>query len=134
MLVYGTANPEGEEDAFMGVYLKRSDITEFVKNNSLVNLPLKIEHTEQTVGTVISAWQHNNRLDCVIRINDDNIDGVFAKEFVKNGLCPELSLSYSVTMQHSKDGLTGDKKELLELSLVKRGARDGCRIYGYSTR
>ena len=134
MLIYGTANPSGEEESFMGVYLKRSDITEFVNNNSLLNLPLKIEHTDTQVGTVISAWEHNNRLDCVIRIDDDNIDGVFAKEFVRNGLCPELSLSYSVTMQHSKEGLSGEKKELLEISLVKRGARDGCHIHAFSKK
>jgi len=133
MLVYGTCNPEGENDAHTGVYLRKSDISKLVQSGSLLALPVKIEHTGVSVGRVISAWQHADRLDCVFRIDDDSIDSIFAQEFVKNKKCPELSLSYSVTMQHSADGiLSGGGKEMIEVSIVQHGARNNCNIYGFS--
>ena len=132
MLVFGTCSP-GENDEHVGVYLKANEIPGLVQSNALIGKPVKIEHCGQSVGRVVSAWQHGDRLDCVFRLNDDSIDGVFAQEFVKNRRCPELSLSYSVTMQHSKDGtLSGGGKEMIEVSLVRKGARDNCRIYGHS--
>ena len=67
------------------------------------------------------------------RINDDSIESLFAQEFVKSKRCPELSLSYSVTMQHSKEGiLSGGGKEMIEVSIVRNGARENCRIFGHS--
>jgi hypothetical protein len=133
MLVYGTCNPEGESDTHTGVYLRKCDISKLVLSGSLLELPVKIEHTGRSVGKVVSAWQHDDRLDCVFRINDDSIDSIFAQEFVKNKKCPELSLSYNVTMQHSADGiLSGGGKEMIEVSIVRHGARDNCKIYGFS--
>jgi hypothetical protein len=132
MLVYGTCNPAGESDAHTGVYLRKSDISRLVQSGALLELPVKIEHTGIAVGQVVSAWEHADRLDCVFRINDDSIDSIFAQEFVKNKRCPELSLSYNVTMQHSKEGvLSGGSKEMIEVSIVKHGARDNCKIYGF---
>jgi len=134
MLVYGTASP-AEKDSHTGVYLRNNDISRLVQTNALIELPVKIEHCGQPVGKIVSAWQNGDRLDCVFRLNDDSIDSIFAQEFVKSRRCPELSLSYSVTMQHSKDGvLSGGGKEMIEVSIVKSGARENCRIYGHSCK
>ena len=77
--------------------------------------------------------EHGDRLDCVFRINNDSIDSIFAQEFVKSRKCPELSLSYAVTMQNSTDGfLTGGGKDMIEVSIVKSGARDNCLIRGFT--
>ena len=133
MLVYGTCNPAGESDTHTGVYLKKSDISRLVQSGALLELPVKIEHTGVAVGKVISAWEHAERLDCVFRIDDNSIDSIFAQEFVKNRKCPELSLSYNVTMQHSEEGvLSGGKKELIEVSIVRHGARNDCNIHGFA--
>lgn len=132
MLVYGTCNPAGESEAHAGVYLRSSDISGLVQSGALLGLPVKIEHTGVSVGRVVSAWEHANRLDCVFRIDEHSIDSIFAQEFVKSRQCPELSLSYSVVMQHSKDGLlSGSRKEPIEVSIVKRGARNDCKIHGF---
>jgi hypothetical protein len=132
MLLFATANPKGEDNQHKGVFLRECDVNELVSNGSLVNLPLHIEHCSENIGEIVSAWQHNNRIDCVLRINDNSIESLVAQKFVQNGLCPELSLSYSVTMQNSKDGLKGEKKELIEVSLVKKGARPDCHIHAFS--
>jgi hypothetical protein len=132
MLVFGTANPAGEDNNHRGVYLRKRDLSELVDSNSLINLPVRVEHSREDVGHIVSAWTNGERLDCVLKINNTNIDGIFAQQFVQNGLCPELSLSYSVVMENSKDGLKGEKKELIEISLVRKGARNDCLIHGFS--
>ena len=133
MLVYGTCNPAGESDAHTGVYLRKADIARLVQSGALLELPVKIEHSGTPVGRVVSAWEHADRLDCVFRIDDNSIDSIFAQEFVKNRKCSELSLSYNVTMQHSQDGvLSGGGKELIEVSIVRHGARNDCKIYGFT--
>jgi hypothetical protein len=134
MLVFGTANPEGEDDAHRGVYLRRCDIETLIRTNALHGKPVKIEHTGCPVGHIVSAWKNGNKLDCVLKINDDSIDSMFAQEFIKNRMCPELSLSYAVTMQNSADGLTGGKKDFIEVSLVRSGARKDCHIHGFSAQ
>ena len=70
----------------------------------------------------------------MFRIDDNSIDSIFAQEFVKSKKCPELSLSYSVTMQNSADGcLTGGGKDMIEISIVRSGARENCLIRGFSS-
>ena len=133
MLVFGTCSP-GESDLHTGVYLRKSEIPGLIESNALLGKPIHIEHSGRPVGNIVSAWQYGDRLDCVFRIGDDSVDSIFAQEFIKNRKCPELSLSYSVNMQHSKDGLlSGGAKEMVEVSIVRKGARDNCHIYGFST-
>jgi hypothetical protein len=132
MLVFGTCNPAGESDTHNGVYLRKKDISSLVSSGALLNLPVKIEHSGQSVGRVVSAWQHGERLDCVLKLDNNSIDSVFAQEFVRSSKCPELSLSYSVTMQHSADGgVSGGGKDMIEVSLVRMGARNDCKIHGF---
>jgi hypothetical protein len=132
MLVFGTASP-AENNSHTGVYLRKDDISRLVRSGALLDLPVKIEHTSTSVGKVVSAWENGDRLDCVFRLNNDSIESIFAQEFVKSKRCPELSLSYAVTMQHSKDGvLSGADKEMIEVSIVKSGARPDCKIYGHT--
>ena len=132
MLVFGTASP-AENNSHTGLYLRKDDISRLVRSGALLDLPVKIEHTSTSVGKVVSAWENGDRLDCVFRLNNDSIESIFAQEFVKSRRCPELSLSYAVTMQHSKDGvLSGADKEMIEVSIVKSGARPDCKIYGHT--
>jgi hypothetical protein len=133
MLCFGTCNPDGENDSHQGVYLRKTDISNLVETGALLSKPVKIEHVGQPVGHIVSAWKHGERLDCILKINNDSIDSVFAQEFVKSRRCPELSLSYAVTMQNSADGLSGGNKEIIEVSIVRAGARNDCFIHGFSS-
>lgn len=134
MLVYGTCNPDGESDAHRGVYLRKTDISSLVNTGALLQLPVKIEHVGQPVGHIVSAWQNGGKLECVLKINDNSIDSICAQEFIKSRQCPELSLSYAVTMQNSSDGLSGGMKDMIEVSIVRSGARDNCHIHGFSKK
>ena len=64
-----------------------------------------------------------------MQIDDSHIEGAMGKEFVQRGICPELSLGYHVTMSRSPAGfLKASNKRVVELSLVRQGAREGCKI------
>lgn len=122
VLAYGTVNPEGESDSHTGVLLRERDIDSLAASGALVGKPVKIEHCGDAVGTVLSAWKHGNRLDCVFRLDDTSIESMCAQGFVMSGRCPELSLGYTVTMQNSADGkISGGYKEVHEVSIVKKG-------------
>lgn len=132
MLVYGTCNPEGYGDAsYEGLYLTDSDIREITP--TMAGVPVKIEHRGVDVGKVITAWVHEGRMDVLMELEDTHIEGAFGKEFVARGLCPELSLGYNVTMSKSPAGfLRASNKKVVELSLVRQGAREGCKIRAFT--
>ena len=123
MLLHCTVNPQGEGDEHNGVLLRERDIDSLASSGAMLNKPVKIEHVGSPIGHVVSAWKHDGKLDCVLRIDNNSIDSIFAQEFIKSRRCPEVSLSYSVSMEHSETGVKGGVKEVLEVSLVKKGAR-----------
>ena len=76
---------------------------------------------------MISMFAH------VVLEQDTHIEGAFGKEFVARGLCPELSLGYNVTMSKSPAGfLRASNKKVVEASLVRQGAREGCKIRAFT--
>jgi hypothetical protein len=131
MLVWGTVNPEGEHDSHAGVLLRQKDIDDIASHGSLLGKPVKLEHKGAEIGQVKSVWKHNNRLDCVLQIHD-NVEGLFAQDFIQSGRCKELSLGYIIDMKHSKGEITGGKKQVVEVSIVKKGARHECEIRGFA--
>ena len=57
--------------------------------------------------------------------------------FVRDGIAADLSLGYSVDVRHSgalasaPQRLQAGAKKVLEISLVRRGARRGCHVLAY---
>lgn len=73
-------------------------------------------------------------MDVLMELDDTNLEGALGKEFIVRGICPELSLGYHVTMSKSPAGfLRASNKKVAELSIVRKGARDGCLIHGFSS-
>jgi len=73
------------------------------------------------------------RMDVLMEIEDTQLEGALGKEFIQRGICPELSLGYNVTMSKSPAGfLRATNKKVVELSIVRQGARDGCKIRAFS--
>jgi hypothetical protein len=72
-------------------------------------------------------------MDVLMELDSGHIEGALGKEFVARGLCPELSLGYNVTMSKSPAGfLRASNKKVVELSIVRQGARDGCKIRAFT--
>jgi len=138
-LVWGTANPEGMNDSYKGIYLNNQDITSMIDQVNSANvrqqpIPVKIEHAGVPLGHVVSAWENKGSLECVIQINEDVFEGSIGAEFVRSGICKDLSLGYTVDMEQSKKGIHSKKKTLNEISFVKKGGRKNCHIHGISKK
>lgn len=134
MLIFGTANPVGYGgDDYHGLYLTDRDIDENVPK--MYGIPVKIEHRGEDIGKVVSAWKHSSgRMDLVLEIDGISLESEFGREFVKRGVCKDLSLGYNVQMSKSESGMIrADKKKVVEVSLVRVGARDDCHIRGWSS-
>ena len=72
-------------------------------------------------------------MDVLMEIESHDLEGVMGKEFIQSGICPDLSLGYHVTMSKSPAGfLRAANKKVVELSIVRQGARDGCKIRAFS--
>ena len=136
-LLWGTANPEGMRN-YEGVYLNQSDVVDMIKQVETANskgdhMPVHVEHKGVTVGRVVSAWEHGGKLECLLELNDRVLEGAIGSEFVRTGICRDLSLGYTVSLEQSDAGIKVGQKILKEISVVKKGARPSCHIHGVSS-
>lgn len=135
LLLWGQANPEAFENSYNGVYLNKQDMQDMV---SQVNeskrkgekIPVHIEHTGSSIGNVVSAWVENNTLQCILEIDNKTLESSMGQQMVKDGLIKELSLGYLLDIKHTKNKFESQKKFLQEISIVKKGAREKCKILG----
>ena len=135
-LLWGTANPEGMQN-YQGVYLSADDIRDMIDQVNSANqqgkpTPVHVEHKGVKVGRVVTAWEHQGKLECVLELNNRILEGSIGSEFVRSGICGDLSLGYTVSLEQSDNGVKVGKKVLTEISVVKKGARPDCHIHGVS--
>ena len=136
-LLWGTANPEGIEN-YRGMYLSREDVGDMVTQIDSActrgaPLPVHVEHKGVPIGHVVSAWEHAGRLECVLALDGKVLEGSISAEMVRSGLCKDLSLGYTVSLENSaKEGIVARKKKLKEISVVVKGMRRKCHIHGIS--
>ena len=132
MLVMGVCNPPGERDGYNGLYFTDAELRQLSADGRLLHVPVKAEHRGQELGRVVSSFiDPAGRLNCVMRIADDTVEGAIAAGLVKDGIARELSLGYSVDVAHSDNKLRASAKNVLEISLVRKGARDACFVTAY---
>jgi len=138
LLLWGTANPEGMDNDYQGLFLNKDDIKSMVQQVETANrrgdaIPVHLEHKGVQVGKVVSAWAHKDTLQCVLQLDERFVfEGSIGSEFVRKGICNELSLGYAVELQNSATGISAVRKNLKEISVVKKGARHHCQIHAVS--
>ena len=136
-LLRGTANPECIEN-YHGMYLSRSDVADMVSQIDTASargepMPVLVEHKGVSVGRVISAWEHQGRLECVLALDGCVLEGAIGAEMVRSGICRDLSLGYTVSLENSAQrGIVCKKKQLREISVVVKGLRRKCHIHAVS--
>jgi hypothetical protein len=115
--------------------LTDTDINGAIASQSLVGLPVKIEHTGVPVGKVLSTWDNDGRLDLLLEVNEKIFEGGVVSRFVRSHVVRDLSLGYTVGLQFSEtsQSFTATKKTFEEVSIVRIGARDACHIHGFTT-
>lgn len=84
------------------------------------------------IGRVVSSWKFNGKMELVLDVDEKMLQGAFAREFIENGMCKDLSLGYNVQMSKNASGkLVAGNKKVIEVSIVKKGARENCHIRGW---
>jgi hypothetical protein len=137
MLVTGCANPAGESaaDGYNGLYFTDKELQAIVGERKMHGCPVKAEHGGAELGKVVSSYVDGaGRLQCVMHIDERSVEGAIAAGLVRDGIAKELSLGYSVDVAHSAGDegcLQAQKKQILEVSLVRKGARDACFVLAY---
>jgi hypothetical protein len=133
MLVMGVCNPAGERNTYNGLYFTGDELQELVHSGCLMGRPVKAEHKGEALGKIVSSFVDNSgKLNCVMKLNG-SVEGSIAAGLVRDGIASELSLGYSVDVAHSQNGrqLQAGKKQVLEVSLVRKGARDACYVTAF---
>ena len=107
---------------------------------TLRGVPLRVEHGtvhEHTAGVVLediqTPYDDDGRRIVVAEINLDHLGGGPAAELLDRGIVQECSILHSQTWkrdQETGEPLTARGLRSVELSLVERGRRPGCRILG----
>ena len=126
MLLLGTCNPSGERAQYNGLYYTADELAALVHSNALRGVPVKTDHTGNEIGRVVSGFlDASGALQCVMEVDESTLEGAIAGGFVRDGVAADLSLGYSVDVQHTDDRLKAGAKKMLEISIVRRGARRG---------
>ena len=132
MLIVGVCNPTGEDDTYNGLYMTATELSEIVRDNKMRNLPVKTEHAGSPVGHVITSFlDASGNLNCVMQLSTSSVPASLAQGFVRDGLALDLSLGYTVDIQNTDSKLRAKEKKIIEVSLVRKGARRGCHITAY---
>ena len=133
MLVMGVCNPAGERNTYNGLYFTGGELEDLVHSGELLGRPVKAEHKGDALGQIVSSFvDSHGKLNCVMKLNG-SLEGSIAAGLVRDGIASELSLGYSVDVAHLQNGrqLQAGKKQVLEVSLVRKGARDACYVTAF---
>jgi hypothetical protein len=132
MLLMGICNPTGEQDTYNGLYLTQSEISRVVSDSKMRGIPVKTEHAGSEVGHVLTSFvDEKGNLNCIMELNKSSLAACLAQGFVRDGLALDLSLGYTVDIQNTDSNLQAMEKKIVEVSLVRKGARSGCHITAY---
>ena len=132
MLLMGVCNPTGEQDTYNGLYLTRSELSRVVSDSKMRGIPVKTEHAGSEVGRVLTSFlDEKGNLNCIMELSKSSLAACLAQGFVRDGLALDLSLGYTVDIQNTDNSLQAMQKKIVEVSLVRKGARRGCHITAY---
>lgn len=134
MLVVGVCNPAGEEAGYNGLYLTQDELRRVVQQDLMLKLPVKTEHCGSAVGSVISSFiDQKGQLNCVMELDTNSLPAHLTGDFIRKGIAADLSLGYTVDIRNHDDKLHAAEKTILEVSIVRKGARSGCHITAYES-
>ena len=132
MLLVGVCNPAGEEDTYNGLYMTQSELSRVVSGSKMRGIPVKTEHAGSEVGRVLTSFlDADGNLNCVMELGKTSLPACLAQGFVRDGLALDRSLGYTVDIQNTDNSLQAIEKRIVEVSLVRKGARSGCHITAY---
>ena len=137
MLVCGQINPPPiTAPEYVGMYFSTKDDLP-AKVKSLSGIPLRVEHNGTIqVGHVLQGWTDSatGSAWALAEIDVSSVPGAVTAAAISQGAFGEFSLGYSSKVRRNPDTgrLEASDKHIVELSVVKHGARPGCKIAAHS--
>jgi hypothetical protein len=128
MLVCGRVNPPPVSDEdYNGVYFSTKDNVQ-AKVQALRGAPLRVEHNT-AVGKVLNGWTDaQGGMWALAEIDTRSLSGAVTAAAVEKGRLAEFSLGYVTRMEQAGGRICVGDKCIRELSIVRKGAHDGCTI------
>jgi hypothetical protein len=127
MLVCGQVNPPPvRSEGYTGVFFSDKDDMES-KARELRGTPLRVEHNDKVhVGQVLRGWTDaRGAMWALAEIDTQHMKGAMTAAAVERGQLGEFSLGYVTKMQRETGGgVSVQDKRIMELSIVKKGARE----------
>ena len=81
----GVCNPAGEVEDYNGLYFTDTELRELA-SRQLQDVHVKLEHSEEELGRLVSSFVDGvGRLNCLILITEDTVEGAIAAGLVKDG-------------------------------------------------
>ena len=112
--------------------MTQCELARVVSDSKMRGLPVKTEHAGSEVGRVLTSFlDAGGNLHCVMELGKTSLPACLAQGFVRDGLALDLSLGYTVDIQNTDNSLQATEKRIVEVSLVRKGARRGCHITAY---
>ena len=120
MLVMGVANPSGEADSYNGLYFTQQELNSLTTAHKLNNVPVKAEHKGNAVGHIVSSFvDDRGKLNCIMHIDENEVEGAVCAGLVRDGIASELSLGYQVDVKHSADSAASTlAREFVSVNLL----------------
>jgi hypothetical protein len=125
-LLFGVACPL-EEAGSGSVFVNEQDVDKL----DLKGKKLKLEHQQAHYGEVVDCWadtcpKDKKRKLYVLARTDDSFAGRRCDKLLAEGQLKELSLGHRADVDMKT--LTAINKRAMELSIVQKGAKEGCHI------
>lgn len=125
-LLFGVACPL-EDAGSTSVFVNEQD----VEHLDLKGKKLKLEHQKAQYGEVVDCWaatcpKDKKRKLYVLAKTDNSFAGRRCDKLLTEGLLKELSLGHRADVDMKT--LSATNKRALELSIVQKGAKEGCHI------
>ena len=125
-LLFGVACPL-EEAGSGSVFVNEADVDKL----DLKGKKLKLEHQKAHYGEVVDCWaatcpNDKKRKLYVLAKTDDSFAGRRCDKLLAEGQLKELSLGHRADVDMKT--LTAINKRAMELSIVQKGAKEGCHI------
>ena len=131
MLVCGQVNPPPvSSQGYSGVFFSEKDDMQG-KAMALKGTPLRVEHDDKVhVGKVLNGWTDaQGAMWALAEIDTRQLGGAMTAAAVERGQLGEFSLGYVTKMERNGGNVNATDKRIVELSIVKKGAREGCKIH-----
>lgn len=137
--IVACCHPKGEAEDYDGLFYRDCEFDQLAAG--LIDKPLLFNHEESVpLGKVVTAWADSpipgskepRQVFALCEIDDSTVNGKLAKQGIDKEVLQDVSIGHTCKIDHSANVSQVTAKQITELSICERGAREHTHIYGTS--